>query len=408
MDKPVTIVLSGIGGMGGVYVEELLARAGEGTFRIVGAADPEPGRCPRLAELQALGIPIVPALEDFYARSEAELAVLSSPIAFHAAQTMLALSRGNHVLCEKPLAATVQEAEAMREAKDRSGRRVAVGYQWSFSDAVQGLKNDILAGGFGRPKRLSCLYLWPRDDAYYRRSSWAGRIKDAAGRWVLDSPANNALAHDLHNMLYILGATTERSARPLEVRAELYRANAIENYDTAAARIRTDAGVEILFLASHAGRRDPGPILSYEFERATVMMSGRGAEIRALFHDGKVRGYGSPDAQPMKKLWDAVEAVRSGKPPVCGIEAASAQTLVINGMQDSAPGIADFPAALVRREEGPSGGRVWVEGLDDVFERCYAEGALPSEIEPRVEWARPGRLVDLSRYAFFPGGRSPL
>jgi predicted dehydrogenase len=407
MDTPLTIVLSGIGGMGGVYVAELLDHAGDGTFRIVGAADPEPGRCPRLAELEALGVPILPGLEEFYARAKADLAVLSSPIQFHAPQAILALSHGSHVLCEKPLAATIQDAEAMREARDRAGRRVAVGYQWSFSDAIQSLKNDILSGALGRPKRLSCLYLWPRDDAYYARSSWAGRVKDAEGRWVLDSPANNALAHDLHNMLYVLGDTTERSARPVEVKAEMYRANRIECYDTAAARIRTAGGVEILFLASHAGRRDPGPVLSYEFERATVMSSGRGSEIKALFHDGKVRNYGVPDARPMKKLWDAIGAAGGGPAPVCGIEAATAQTLVINGMQESAPGIVDFPAALLRREEGPAGGRVWVEGLDDVLERCYAEGALPSESQAGVGWARAGRATDLSRYGFFPGGVPP-
>jgi predicted dehydrogenase len=392
-ENPVSIVLAGIGGMGGVYVAELLDRAPEGLFRMAGAVDPEPARCPRLAELKASGIPIVPTLEDFYARGEAELAVISSPIQFHAPQTILALSRGSHVLCEKPLAATVQDAKAMREARDRAGRWVAVGFQWSFSDAIQRLKKDILSGALGRPKRLSCLYLWPRDDAYYARNSWAGRIKDAAGRWVLDSPANNAMAHDLHNMFYILGDLTERSARPVEVQAELYRANRIENYDTAAARIRADSGVEILFLVSHAGRLDSGPVLSYDFERATVLAAGRGSDIRAFFHDGKVKNYGSPDAEPLKKLWDSIRAVRSSRAPVCGIEAASAQTLAVNGMQDSAAGIADFPSGLLRYEAEPNGKRVWVEGLDEIMERCYAESVLPSETD--AEWARPARLIKI-------------
>jgi len=395
-ENPVSIVLAGIGGMGGVYVAELLDRAREGTFRIVGAADPEPARCPRLEELKALGIPIVPALEDFYARAEADLAVISSPIQFHASQTILALSHGSHVLCEKPLAATVREAEAMREARVRSGRWVAVGYQWSFSDAIQGLKKDILDGLLGKPKRMSCLYLWPRDEAYYARNSWAGRIKDADGRWVLDSPANNAMAHDLHNMLYLLGEDTERSARPAEVKAELYRANRIENYDTAAARIKTDDGVAMLFLVSHAGRRDPGPVVSYDFDKATVLAAGRGADIKALFHDGKVKNYGSPDAEPMKKLWDSIGAARRGPAPVCGIEAASAQTLAVNAMQESASGIVDFPSALLRAEDGPGGKRIWVECLDEVLERCYAESALPSETD--TDWARPGRSIDLVKW----------
>jgi hypothetical protein len=57
-----------------------------------------------------------------------------------------------------------------------------------------------------------------------------------AGLGIFDSPANNATAHFLHNMFYLLGATRETSAAPAVVQAELYRANAIENFDTAAIR----------------------------------------------------------------------------------------------------------------------------------------------------------------------------
>ncbi len=39
-------------------------------------------------------------------------------------------------------------------------------------------------------------------------------MRDGKGHWILDSPANNAMAHDLHNMFYILGLTRETSARP--------------------------------------------------------------------------------------------------------------------------------------------------------------------------------------------------
>jgi predicted dehydrogenase len=403
-ETPVRLVLVGVGGMGGVYVSALLDRIGAGEFRIAGAVDPEPARCPRLAELQALGVPFFVTLSDFYDTQAADLAIVSSPIQFHAEQTVLALERGSHVLCEKPLAATTGEAAAMREAQDRSGRWVAVGYQWSFSRAVQDLKLDIRSGRLGRPRRLSCLYLWPRDEAYYRRSGWAGRIKDDAGRWVLDGPANNAMAHDLHNMFYLLGDRTERSAAPVEVQAELYRANAVENYDTAALRAGLAGDVEILFFVSHASRRDLGPVLSYNFEDATVLASGRGSDLKSFFHDGTVKSYGSPDAEPMKKLWDAIRTARSGESPVCGIEAASAQTLCINGMQESADGIGTLPAELIRVEEAGGSRRTWVQGLDDVLELGYAESKLPAEAA--VAWARPGRPVDLVRFGGLSGDLS--
>jgi predicted dehydrogenase len=409
---PVSIVLSGIGGMGAVYLKALLDTWDEGRFRLEGTIDPVPERSPHLARLKALRVPVYPNLESFYHMHEAEFAIISSPIQFHAPQTCLALERGSHVLCEKPAAATVQEIRDMIEARDRAvrddrvvrdnrvGRRVAVGFQWSFSDAIQSLKADIRQGRFGAVKRMKCLYTWPRDLAYYGRNDWAGKRRDSSGAWILDSPANNAMAHDLHNIFYVLGREIDACALPVEVEAELYRAYDIDNFDTAAVRLRLDGGAEILFLVSHVSRDDTGPVLRYEFERGDVTARGRASDILAAFADGSARNYGSPDAAPLKKLWDGIESVRTGAAPVCGLEAALGQTLAVDGMQDAAQGIAGFPKELVRFEPSPSGGRRWVEGLDDVFARCYEEGKLPSEIG--APWGRASGRIDLRGYRRYP------
>jgi len=405
--SPVSVVLVGIGGMGAAYVRELLEAKEPEAFRIAGAVDPEPARCPGLAELEALGVPLFAKLEDFYAARKADLAVISSPIQFHEAQTRTALAGGSHVLCEKPAAGTIGEARAMLAAERASGRWVAVGYQWSFSAAVQSLKRDIRDGLYGRPKRLKCLYLWPRDENYYRRNDWAGKKRDAAGGWILDSPAQNAMAHDLHNMFYVLGKETDVSAVPVEVEAELYRANPIENYDTAALRARTSEGVEILFYATHASRGDKGPVFAYEFEKGVVRCVSRTSGIWGELPGDERKDYGVADADGMRKLWDSIRAARTGKRPVCGIEAASSQTLCINAMQDSMPEIRDFPDSLryILGEEG-GGRRVWIEGLDAALEACYDANALPSEMD--LPWSAPGRRVLLGTQYSFPnsGGKA--
>jgi len=397
---PVSIVLSGIGGMGAVYLKALLDAWEGGLFRLEGTVDPVPERSPHLARLKELHVPVYPDLESFYLRHEAELAIISSPIQFHAPQTRLALERGSRVLCEKPAAATVQEIRDMIEARDRAGLWVAVGFQWSSSDAVQALKADIRRGRFGAAKRMRCLYTWPRDFAYYGRNDWAGKRRDAAGAWILDSPANNAMAHDLHNIFYVLGREVDGCALPIELEAELYRAYDIDNFDTAAVRIRLEGGAAALFLVSHVSRTDAGPILRYEFERGEVTAHGRKSDLLASFSDGGARNYGAPDADPLKKLWDAIAAVRTGAAPVCGLEAVLGQALAIDGMQDAAPGIVEFPKALVRFEPSPAGGRRWVEGLDDAFSRCHEEGKLPSEIG--APWSRPAGRIDLRGYRQFP------
>jgi predicted dehydrogenase len=386
--------------MGAVYLQALLENREKGTFRLVGVVDPFPERCPHLDFLQSSKIPIYRTLEDFYSRLTSDLAIISSPIHFHCDQTCLALGRGSDVLCEKPPAATVQEVRRMLDARVAARRRVAVGYQWSFSAAIQSLKNDIIAGEFGRARRLRCLYLWPRDEAYYRRNDWAGKRQDAQGRWILDSPANNAMAHDLHNMFYILGRTKGASEKPVRVEAELYRANDIENFDTAALRCVTERGVEILFYVSHAAALDLGPVFFYEFERGTVTVRGRDTDIRADFWDGGSRNYGCPDSERLKKLWDMIDTAGTNAPPACGLEASLSHTLCLNGAQDSTPIIQEFPPSLLKVQGEPGKRMISVEGLTEVLFECYELSRLPSELG--VPWSQQGKIIDLSNYENFP------
>ncbi len=105
----------------------------------------------------------------------------------------------------------------------------------------------------------------------------------------------------------------------------------------------------------------------------------------------------------MKKLWVCLEAVKTGRQPVCGIEAAMSQTLALNGMHDSMPEIAGFPRHLIREENPLGQRRIWVEGLDDILEGCYEKNSLPSEAG--VPWSRKGRKISLRDYREFPGLR---
>ncbi|MDQ3441806.1 MAG: Gfo/Idh/MocA family oxidoreductase, partial [Planctomycetota bacterium] len=393
------VALVGIGGYGSIYVSALLDANGKAPdHRFAAAVDPFPTLCDRLEELRGRQVPIYPSLAALYEHHRPELVVISSPFHLHAAQTIEALAHGSHVLCEKPMCVTVRQAEQMRRARDHAGRQVAIGYQWSFSPAIQRLKTDIRENVFGAPKRLKTLVLWPRDETYYSRNRWAGKQHDEQGNPIFDSPVSNACAHYLHNMLYVLGEETDRSAAPARVTAELYRAHPIENYDTAALRCRTDGGAEILFVVSHATRKSRGPEFRYEFDKAVVTFSEHGGgEIVAHFKDGTQRSYGSRwESSDTGKLWSTLRAIRSETPTVCGIEASAAQTQVLQAAQDSMPSPLPFPRAIVRVEGEPGMRKTWVEGLEEVLARSYDEFRLPSELN--VPWARAGRAVDVAEW----------
>jgi predicted dehydrogenase len=433
---PVSVLMVAIGGYGQHYLNALLALTPPESprCRLAGVVDPQAMQSPAWPIVSALDVPVRSSIEQFYAEGHrADLAVISSPIHWHVPQTITALSRGSAVLCDKPLGATIQEAEDLIRARRQSGSWVMIGYQWSFSSAILTLKRDVRAGLFGRPIRASALCLWPREAGYYRRNDWAGRLRDeATGRWVLDGPANNAMAHFLHNLFFVLGPEMHLSACPLSVQAELYRAYPIESCDTAVCRAVTSGGVEVLFYASHVTERSVSPRFRLEFEDAVITWDeDEEKEIVAVDRKGRRKRYGAPDDTPQfQKLVAAIERAsecreRAGQstaplsacreratestasrrdglePIICGPEAAMSQTLCVNAMHDSIIGINTFPSTVVRRQEGSE--RLFVAGLDDILLGCYAKGILPSEAG--AEWAVAGRTVDLSGYHHFPGGR---
>lgn len=392
MSAPVGVVLVALGGYGEVYLEPLLDDPRGAGCRIVGGVDPRPRGCSRLSDLGARDIPVYANLEDFYREQRADLAVISSPIHLHAEHTCSALAAGSHVLLEKPAAASTEDVDRMIAARDEAGKFAAVGFQWSFADSVLALKADILRGRLGRPLRARALTLWPRTEAYYGRNDWAGRKRDAAGRWILDSPVSNAMAHHLHNLLFLLGTARDKSAEPLLVEARLARANDIETFDTAAVRLATAGGVQILFLVSHAvaDGEVSGPRFTLEFDEGTVTYPGGAEPMTARHRDGSVWTYPHPDAsEQVGKLWESVEAVRawpnSGGSdaganafPPCGLETARPHVAFVEALERSGVLPRVYGDDAVRITDTPGGRLRWVEGLAGAMRAAYETGEMPT------------------------------
>jgi predicted dehydrogenase len=407
---PLRVLMVAIGGYGLHYLRAFWDHVPREAAVLAGVVDPSARLSPIWPEVEAAGVPVADTMDAFYDGGHPiDLAVIVSPIHAHVPQSLVALAYGSHVLCDKPLGATVQDARALIEARDRAGRLVFIGYQWSYSAAIQALKRDLLAGRFGRPRRMVTVCAWPRGMSYYRRNSWAGRLKDAdTGAWVLDSPANNAMAHFLHNALFLLGSSVDRSAQPVELQGELYRALPIESADTAACRIRTDGDAEVLFLGSHATELAIDPRFRLECDDAVITYGEHSREIIARSPAGAAVSYGDPDStSQFQKLFVAIEAARAVRagpdpamPPVaCGPEAAMAQTLAINGLHESARDIVPFPAGMLGR---PDVDRVAARGLRDALLDDARAWRLPGE--SGRTWAKAGRPVSLGNYAHFPGG----
>jgi predicted dehydrogenase len=402
MNSRVKVGLIGIGGYGERYVEMLLSRNAGTELSFVGAVDSALDRCKRLGELTTHGVRIYSSAEALFECESVDLAIVSTPIHLHASHTCLALEAGANVLCEKPIAGDLADAARMIAAEREAERFVAIGYQWAFSPLLQSLKRDILNGAFGAPKRMKTLVYFPRPKSYFARNDWVGRIAMPSGAAVLDSPVNNANAHHLHNMLYLLGPTREKCAELRWVQTERYRANAVENFDTAAMRVMTQTGVEVLFYTTHVVPRRVGPICEMEFDDAVISFEDDcGSNVLARFHSGEVRNYGRCHIDHSEKLRQSVDAIRTGAKVACGIDTAMPHTLCVIAAHHSKTAIQDFPRPLHRLAGDAQDRQIIIEGLAETLLRCFKRNLLPAELE-QLSWARSSEPVHTQTLAHSP------
>lgn len=86
--------------------------------------------------------------EDMLADPDLDAVVIATADAFHVPAALMALEAGKHVLCEKPLAVAVEEAEALAEAVQASGLVLQVGHMKRFDAGIQSAR-DFVRGGMG-------------------------------------------------------------------------------------------------------------------------------------------------------------------------------------------------------------------------------------------------------------------
>ena len=80
---------------------------------------------------------------------DVDAVVIGTPNALHHPQALAAIAAGRHVLVDKPMATTVDEAIDIRDTAAAAGVVVCVGHMWRYRDEVVALRDRIAAGDLG-------------------------------------------------------------------------------------------------------------------------------------------------------------------------------------------------------------------------------------------------------------------
>jgi UDP-N-acetylglucosamine 3-dehydrogenase len=294
----------GLGMMGRNHVRVLDDLPG---VRLAAVADPD-----RAALRRAVTGRLAKAYPDHRAMFAAEtldLVIVAAPTSLHREVAVAALEAGTHVLVEKPIASTREEAEAMIAAAGRAERILTVGHIERFNPAIRELRRRLQAGELGRVFQIRATRLGP----------FPARIRDVGV--VVD-----LATHDLDIMRYLLGSD------PVRLYAETARKIHTDHEDLFVGLVKFASGV--------VGLVDVNWLTPTKRRRLTV--TGERGMFIADYIDQDLFFYVNPDAVT---TWenrgpDAID------PPITSVAEGEMTRFRVRRQEPLAVELAEFVAAV--------------------------------------------------------------
>jgi UDP-N-acetyl-2-amino-2-deoxyglucuronate dehydrogenase len=143
-------------------------------------------------------------IEKMIAEAGIESVVVCTPHPFHAEVVIKAANRGAHCLVEKPLAASLQDCDAMIACCRKNKVKLGVVSQRRFYEPVQRLKKAIDEGKIGKPAFGTINMLGWRDKNYYDSDDWRGTWEMEGGGVLV-----NQAPHQLDIFQWLMGPVEE-------------------------------------------------------------------------------------------------------------------------------------------------------------------------------------------------------
>lgn len=113
-------------------------------------------------------------------QKDVDVVSICTPNALHAGQSILALSKEKHVVCEKPMATNLSDGKNIVDAVSKTDRKFFVIKQNRFNPPIRALKEAVDEGKLGKIVNVQVNCFWNRNNQYYQNSDWKGK-KDIDG-----------------------------------------------------------------------------------------------------------------------------------------------------------------------------------------------------------------------------------
>jgi predicted dehydrogenase len=194
--------------------------------------------------------------DDLLTMDDIDVIDICTPPGLHLEQMLKALAAGKHVVCEKPVVGSLEQADQVIAAEKSAKGRLMPIFQYRFGNGAQQVKRLIETGIVGKPYLATAETFWTRGAKYYS-VPWRGKWSTELGGILM---AHSIHLHDL--LFNLMGPATGLFGRVAT------RVNPIETEDTISATVELASGA-FASLSGTLGSREEISRMRLAFENVS-------------------------------------------------------------------------------------------------------------------------------------------
>ena len=317
--KKLRFALIGCGRIAPKHADSLSTGQIEGA-ELAAVCDILPDRA--LAFGQKYNVPHFTSISEMMKKMGGEIDVVSilTPSGLHAQHTIEVAKFGKHIVVEKPMALTLQDADQMISACDAAGVRLFVVKQNRYNTPVKKLREALEMGRFGKLVMGTVRVRWCRTQKYYDQDSWRGT-------WAYDGGVfANQASHHVDLLQWMMGDVESVFAKTSTSLVN------IETEDTGVVILRFKNGALGVIEATTATRpKDLEGSISVLGEKGTVEIAG--------FAVNEMKTWNFTEAKPEDV--DVLEKYRNNPPNVYGFGHTEYLNKVVESLRESRNALVD-------------------------------------------------------------------
>ncbi|HWB55087.1 MAG TPA: Gfo/Idh/MocA family oxidoreductase [Tepidisphaeraceae bacterium] len=205
-----------------------------------------------------------------------DAAVVCTPSGNHLPAVLACAKRGVHVLCEKPLEISLQRVNQMISACESAGVLFGGIFPQRFNPVNIALRDAIASGRFGSLALISATVPWWRDDAYYSKDRWQGKISLDGGGALF-----NQGIHSVDLIQWLASAAQSQSPSDQNPVQEVFAYTAVRAHDPELLEVEDTIVINLKFRSGVLGQLFCATSM-WPGNLRRLMISGRDGTVEAV------------------------------------------------------------------------------------------------------------------------------